>query len=80
MLTEHRAETKRDLTVSKLSKKADKYSAQPTANYTAHEAQEAREGVEVSLVDIFPFFSTTDLSAYVFSRSKYISFREPSSP
>ena len=75
MPTGHRAEAKRDLTVSKLSKKADKYAAQPTANYTAQEAQVAREGVEVSLANSFPFFSTTNLSAYVFSRSKYISFR-----
>lgn len=75
MLTGHREEAKRDLTVSKLSKKADKYAAQPTANYTAHEAPEAREGVEVSLANSFPFFSATNLSAYVFSRSKFISFR-----
>ena len=67
MLTGHRAEAKRDLTISKLSKKADKY--------TAQEAQEAREDMEVSLANSFPFFSTTNLSAYVFSRSKYISFR-----
>lgn len=65
---EHRAEATRDLTVSELSRKADKYSAKPTADYTAQEAQAAREGVEVSLVNSFPFCSTTNLSAHVFSK------------
>ena len=66
--TEHRAEATRDVTVSELSKKADKYSAKPVANHTAQEAQEAREGVEVSLVNSFPFCSTTNLSAHVLSK------------
>lgn len=63
--TEHRAEATRDITISELSKKADKSSAQPMANYTSQEAQEAREGVEVSLLNSFPFFSSTNLSAHV---------------
>lgn len=66
-MPQSRAEATRDVTVSELSEKDDMYLAKPTASYTPQEAQEAGEGIEVSLVENFPFSSFTNLRAHVFS-------------
>lgn len=66
---ELRAESARDSTVSQLSKKAKKYPAKPTANYIAQESQEARKGIKVSLIKIFLFSTSINLSAIALQRS-----------
>lgn len=69
------ADAARYFSISELSKTADRDSAMAAAHHTAQEAQEARDSVEVSLMNSLPFSLSTHLSAHVSSKIQDVGFR-----